>query len=263
MKKIIMNLSLIITVLLVLIGALRCHSYYHFASEQTISFPSSVITNDTMRVIIIGDSWAAYHQKSDSLLQKLLIDKNREPVIVSSNGIVGAKSKAIYQELLLSYHSLLKNHPNYAVISAGINDAVAKMGTDFYVWHYMLIIRQLLKLGIKPVVMEVPEVNYRAIASRERWTMRLHHFASSLMTSSELYGFESYRLALKNAIADSGLSDSLIYLKVDEWNPDGYRDSRNLYLEDETHLNDMGYSILDSCLANRITRDYLDSSWKY
>lgn len=259
MKKRIINLSIIITVLLVLTGALRCHPYYHYASEQTFSFPSSIIADDTMRVIIIGDSWAAYHQDNDSLLQKMLIDKIKVPVIVSSNGIVGAKSKAIYQELLLSFHSLLKNHPHYAVISAGINDAVAKMGKDFYVWHYMLIIRQLLKLDIKPVVMEVPDVNYRAIASRERWTMRLHHFVSSLMTNSELYGFESYRMALKNVIADNGLSDSLIYLTVAEWNPDGYRESRKLYLEDETHLNDMGYSILDSCLANRIIRDYLDS----
>ena len=119
----------------------------------------------------------------------------------------------------------------------------------------MLILQQLLELNIKPVVLEMPEVNYRAIAGREPWTMRLRHALSSMMTGSELYGFDSYKTGLIKAIKKANLQKRIVYISADTWNPDGYWDSRELYLPDETHLNERGCEVLDSCIAAAILKD--------
>ena len=150
---------------------------------------------------------------------------------------------------------LLLERPDYCVVSAGINDAVAKMGKDYYVHHYMLILQQLLDLDIKPVVLEMPKVNYRAIANREPWTMRMRHVLSSLMTGSELYGFDSYKTALIGAIKKADMQNRIVYISADSWNPGGYQDRRGLYMSDETHLNAKGYEVLDSCIASAILKD--------
>ena len=170
-------------------------------------------------------------------------------------GYVGAKSKSIYMQLYTTPPPLLEKCPDYCMISAGINDAVAKMGNDYYVHHYMLILQQLLLLNIKPVVLEIPDVNYHAIAGREPWTMRMRHYISSLITGSEMYGFDSYREALVSAIKKADMQKRIVYISADLWNPDGYQDSRGLYLSDETHLDAKGYAVLDSCIVSAILKD--------
>lgn len=257
MKSFIIYISAIITVLLLLIGSIRLHPYYHLAKKQSmIKLTMTNISSDTLKIAFIGDSWAACHHDYDTKLESMLYDKGRLARVVSI-GNVGAKSREIYQRMYSTTRPVLLEHPDYCIVSAGINDAVAKIGKDYYVHHYMLILQQLLDLDIKPVVLEMPEVNYRAIANREPWTMRMRHVLSSLMTGSELYGFESYRTALFSAIKDAGLQNRVVYISADLWSPDGYRDPRDLYLSDETHLNAMGYEVLDSCIASEITKRYL------
>lgn len=255
MKNFIICISAIITVVLLLVGSLRLHSYYHLEKKQKMIRKTMANTSsDTLRIAFIGDSWAAYHHDYDKKLESMLYDKGRSVNVVSI-GNVGAKSREIYQRLYSTTKSVLLERPDYCVISAGINDAVAKMGKDYYVHHYMLILQQLMELGIKPVVLEMPEVNYRAIADREPWTMRMRHVLSSLMTGSELYGFDSYKTALVGAIQKSDMQNRIVYISADSWNPDGYWDSRGLYLFDQTHLNVKGYEILDSCIASAILKD--------
>jgi lysophospholipase L1-like esterase len=255
MRNFIKCFSVVITLLLLLLGSLRLHPYYHFAPKQSVMGKMmSMPPNDTLKIAFIGDSWAAYHCDYDKNLELRLTQNNR-PAQVVSQGNVGAKSKEIYQRMFSSTKQILLEHPNYCVVSAGINDAVAKMGSDYYVHHYMLIIRQLLDMGIVPVVLEMPEVNYRAIASREAWTMRLRHVLSSLLTDSELYGFESYKNALVFAIRKANIQNRIVYISSDLWNSNGFRDERSLYLSDETHLNDRGYEVLDSCITIEILKD--------
>ena len=255
MRKYIKCISAFVTIALLLVGSLRLHPYYHLAKKQ--SMIKETMTNnssDTLKIAFIGDSWAAYHHDYDKKME-LLFDEKKRPAHVASLGNVGAKSREIYQRLYTTTKPILLECPNYCVISAGINDAVAKMGTDFYVHHYMLILQQLLELHIKPVVLEMPGVNYRATANREPWTMRMRHVLSSWMTGSELYGFESYKKALIKAIKKADLHGRIVYISADQWNPEGYRDHRNLYLPDEIHLNTEGYAVLDSCIASVILGD--------
>ncbi len=255
MKKLIIYFSVAITMLLLLLGSSRLHPYYHLAKKQVMTGNELAgSTSDTLKIAIIGDSWAAYHHDYDKKLESILYDKGLSAHVVSI-GNVGAKSKEIYQRLYSTTKSVLLERPDYCLISAGINDAVAKMGKDYYVHHYMLILRQLIELGIKPVVLEMPEVNYRAIANREPWTMRMRHILSSLMTGSELYGFNSYKTALVSTIKKADMQNRILYISADSWNPEGYDDSRGLYLPDDTHLNAKGYEVFDSCIAAAILKD--------
>ena len=255
MKNFIRCISAFITIALLVVGSLRLHPYYRLVKKQSmIEETMTKISSDTLKIAFIGDSWAANHHDYDKKME-LLFDEKIRPAHVVSLGNVGAKSREIYQRLYSTTKPILLDCPNYCVISAGINDAVAKMGTYFYVHHYMLILQQLLELNIKPIVLEMPEVNYRAVANREPWTMRMRHVLSSWMTGSELYSFESYKKALIKAIKKANLQGRIVYISADQWNPEEYRDHRNLYLPDEIHLNAEGYAVLDSCIASVIIGD--------
>lgn len=255
MKNFIICISAIITVVLLVVGSLRLHPYYHLAKKYMLLKGETIgAFNDTLKIAFIGDSWASYHHDYDKKLKSMLYDKGCSAHVVSI-GNVGAKSKEIYQRMYSTTKLVLLEQPNYCIISAGINDAVAKLGKDYYVHHYMLILQQLLELNIKPVVLEMPEVNYRAIAGREPWTMRMRHVLSSIITGAELYGFESYKTAFVNAIKNAGLQNCIVYIPADSWNPEGYRDPRELYLPDETHLNAKGYEVLDSCITSELLND--------
>lgn len=247
--------SVVIAVLLLLLGSLRLHPYYRLAKNQELIMDSIVnFQSDTLKIAFIGDSWAAYHHDYDMKLERMLSQMG-QPVHVFSIGRVGAKSKEIYERMFSTTQSILMERPKYCVVSAGINDAVAKLGKEYYVHHYMLILQQLLELGIKPVVLEMPLVNYQAIAGREPLMMRVRHMVSSMTTGSEMYGFDSYKMALIQAIKNANMQSRIIYIGADLWNSDGYLDDRGLYVEDETHLNAVGYEVLDSCIASEIHKD--------
>ena len=255
MKTFVIYFSATVTVLLLALGSLRLHPYYHLAKKQgMIKETMTRITSDTLKIAFIGDSWAAYHHNCDSNMESMLSDKGL-PAHVVSIGNVGAKSKDIYLRLYSTTKPVLLELPDYCIVSAGINDAVAKMGKEFYVYHYLLILQHLMDMGIRPVVLEMPDVHYRAIFGREPWTMKARHVLSSLLTGAEMYRFDSYRTSLKKAIRQHGLQDRLVYISADAWSAGGYLAHGDMYQSDETHLNAKGYETLDSCLASAIISD--------
>ena len=79
---------------------------------------------------------------------------------------------------------------------------------------------------------------------------------SMLITSSEKDCIESYRNAIKQLINDNTY-DNIIYINYESWNPKGDQDSRQIYTPDMIHLNEYGYSILDSCIAKEMQRSRL------
>lgn len=255
MRTLIKWFSVFFIVLVLLLGSLRLHPYYQMAiKHDALMEKTDSSLNDTLKIAFIGDSWAAYHHQYDSLLCSMLSSDGHSYYVISK-GNVGAKSKQIYQCLSTTTKPILLNHPNYCIVSAGINDAVAKLGKEYYVYHCILILQQLLELEIKPVVLEMPEVNYHAIAGREPWMMRIRHMLSSMITDSEMYGFDTYKTALIQAIKNANMQSRIIYISADSWNTNGYMNDRGLYMEDETHLNAVGYEVLDSCIASEIHKD--------
>ena len=151
---------------------------------------------------------------------------------------------------------MIESSPEYVIIFAGINDAVAKMGTENYCYHYNLIIKELISAGIKPIIIDMPLVDYRAIYQRESLIARIRHHISSWITGAPLWSFNNYRKALQLLISHESIKNNLIYVPASEWNPEGYKDSRHLYFDDHVHLNKKGYYLLDSCLTSVIYHDF-------
>lgn len=263
MKKIFANyigllLLLIIVVSMVFIG-LKLADYYSFAERKQLQFPSKRY-HDTLCIIFLGDSWAAYHYKYNKQLTNILESKIKKPVVVHSKGAIGAKTKAIYFNMFDSISSsgtkkMIDNIPDYAIITTGINDAVAKMGIKNYRHHYNLIINFLITAGIKPIIIDIPQVDYKTVFQRETVIANLRHLISSWLTKAPLWDYEEYRKELFLLVNQDSLKTKIIYIPASTWNPKGYADPRQIYKEDHIHLNERGYKLLDSCIASYICFD--------
>lgn len=259
MKKNIGIISILLIVGSIIYAGFILTNYYSFANEKSITH-NKRNNSDTLVLVFIGDSWAAYHSKYDEHLKACLETIIKKPTKVMSRGTVGAKTKFIYTAMhdysSTGTKALLNIMPDYAIISAGINDAVAKTGTKNYCYHYNLIIKRLLSAGIKPIILDMPQVDYRAIYQRESTIAKIRHYFSSWITGAPLWSFNNYRKALQLLISHESIKNNLIYVPASEWNPEGYKDSRHLYFDDHVHLNKKGYYLLDSCLTSVIYHDF-------
>lgn len=251
-------LFLLILVSLIYLGSLL-REYYSFAEEINSRPCNTTQIHDTVTVIFIGDSWASYHSEYDQQLKKHIESILNKPAKVISRGTVGAKTKFIYTAMHdvspTGTKELIEQSPDYAIVSTGINDAVAKMGTENYCHHYSLIIRRLISAGIKPIIIDMPQVDYKAIYQRESLVARIRHRISAWYTGAPLWSFNDYRATLRALISQGEIKKHLIYIPASEWNSEGYMDPRHLYFEDHVHLNEKGYFLLDSCITSNI---YLD-----
>lgn len=258
-RNVISIVFILLLVSIIYIGPLL-RDYYSFAEEIVSSPNNTPLNSDTISIIFIGDSWASYHSHYDRQLESSVESRLNKPTKVISKGTVGAKTKTIYNKMHdyspSGTKELIELSPDYAIVSAGINDAVAKMGTENYCHHYSLIIKELISAGIKPIIIDMPQVDYRAVYQRESLTAQIRHHISSWLTEAPFWSFDEYRIALHSIITQKELKAQLIYVPASEWNPDGYADKRMLYKEDHVHLNDKGYSILDSCITSYIYQDY-------
>ena len=256
------SISLFILVCILYTGYI-IEEYYSLADEILTQKTKITHKEDSLIVIFIGDSWASYHSQYDQQLKTCIETKVKKPTKVISKGTVGAKTKTIYKEMHIDGPSgtkeLIELLPNYAIVSAGINDAVAKMGTKNYCHHYNLIIKELISAGIKPIIIDMPQVDYRAIYQRESMIAKIRHHLSSWLTGAPLWSFDNYRTALQSLIRQDAIKKRLIYISASEWNPEGFKDSRHLYLEDHVHLNEKGYFLLDSCLTSTIYQDIMST----
>ena len=256
------SISLFILVCIIYIGYIIV-GYYSLADEIITQKTKNTHEGDSLIVICMGDSWASYHSQYDQHLKTCIETIVKKPTKVISKGTVGAKTKSIYKEMHIDGPSgtkeLIELLPNYAIVSAGINDAVAKMGTKNYCHHYNLIIKELISAGIKPIIIDMPQVDYKAIYQRESIIAKIRHHISSWITGAPLWTFDNYRSALQSLIRQDAIKNRLIYIYASEWNPEGFKDSRHLYLEDHVHLNEKGYFLLDSCLTSTIYQDIMST----
>jgi lysophospholipase L1-like esterase len=228
--------------------------------------------DDTLRVIMIGDSWIYFHQtlRRDSTfaieLKRMLGSKK---VKVTAKGKAGATSGEIYKRMSNDYtwemdydlnyssQSVIEGGADYCVISAGINDARQRRGKNYYVGSYIRILRLLLSNGIRPVMMEIPNVEVDDAFEGNTLYYRLKARICMSALKTDLYGVGDYRRSLKDSLISTHLMDSIIYIPAVSWNPEGWRDKRDIYTDDHFHLNLLGYKILDSTFAAEIVKDYL------
>ncbi len=229
--------------------------------------------DDTLRILIIGDSWAEYHSnlEGDTIIDVMAKKMYRRPLKGKTRGKGFATSKDIYFYMFANKteeHSyepdrctqpLIEEHPDYCVIYAGINDAILRHPSYFYTNNIRFIIELLLHNGIRPVVMEMPlfkqinGISWRPFM--ERTSVRLRGYAMGTWWNDVPF----YRKKLKQMLSETGLKDSVLYIPADKWNKTGYREE-NIYVEDGVHLNLDGYHRLDSCIVSEITKDYISKT---
>lgn len=244
---------------------------FYMPAEPVRSYAVAHPDDDTLRVVMIGDSWVYFHEtlrRDSTFEEKLKKMIGHRKVKVTAKGKGGAVSGEIYERMsaermLATEYDLnnctqpiLEQGADYCVISAGINDARQRRGTPYYVTNYFHIIRLLLSQGICPVVMEIPhvEVDEAFVGNTIYYRIRSRMAMSVLKTG--LYGTHDYRQALKDSLEAHQLMDSIVYISYDKWNPEGWHDKRDIYTDDHFHLNLAGYEILDSTFAAEIVNDY-------
>jgi hypothetical protein len=64
-----------------------------------------------------------------------------------------------------------------------------------------------------------------------------------------------FREGLKKMLKETGLGDSVLFIPVDHWIPEGHNYSEEIYQEDHVHINYHGYHVLDSCIISEIIND--------
>lgn len=218
--------------------------------------------DDTLRVAMIGDSWAGMHYLfgMDSILQRQLSNMIDSRVKVRSSGKGGETTRGIYR---LMYEDgsdgtceIISAGLDYCIIMAGINDAVANMGVRQYLYHYRLILDFLLSHRIRPVVVEIPNVNIWALYSGKSIKDLLGDYLKSIMTGCGRYNYQEYRESMLSMLEKEDLMKDVVFIPMKEWNGEGESINERLFLNDQIHLNQRGYKLLDSCIAVKISEDY-------
>ena len=217
--------------------------------------------DDTLRVVMIGDSWSDMHHEAglDSLLQGKLNNLTGCPVMVKSRGKGGEMSRGIYNLMFendkYGTYQILSEGPDYCIVLAGINDAVNNRGIRNYLYHYRLILDFLLRNNIRPVVVEIPDVNLWTLYSHKSIKDLFSDYLKSIMIGCNLYSYHEYREALLYMLWDEDMVKDIVFIPMKEWNGDGEAINKDLFIEDQIHLNRKGYELLDSCIAIKIAED--------
>lgn len=258
---------LLLVIVIVSLLAMIFVSLYYFrwkplwAFEEPGKFyPIIHHQDDTLRIVMIGDSWVGMRTDSINMLFQTrlsgIIDK---PVILKSKGRGGEKSRGIYRLMFendgYGTKQLLSSGVDYCVVFAGINDAAANLGKKQYLYYMKLILDFLLANTIRPVLIEIPDVNIWNVYGEKPIKDLLADYIKTWMTQCRMYSFSEYREALQLLLEDIYMKDSVIYVPMRGWNGDGSNINKGLFLDDQIHLNQQGYIKMDSCIINAIVRD--------
>ena len=246
------------------------YRFYYVAEELPLYTISKTYQDDTLRIAFIGDSWADYHTllSGDTIIVNAGKRIYNKPIKAVTRGKKGALSKEIYffmysdKTIEHSYEPdrctqpLIEDHPDYCVIFAGINDVTYLRPLSYYAENMRLIIRLLLHNKIRPVVMEIPIVNFTEPMHRKRMRDRWFYKARSVLMGTKNNKGTDYQNALKEMLAKTKLQDSVLYISAKQWNPEGATDT-TMFLIDQLHLNLNGYHRLDSCIISEIIREHV------
>ena len=255
--KLYISLFVIITICIIL-GA-KLHSYYTPAKEHTI-YKTVQHHDDTIRIAYIGDSWAFGHRFHQCKIKSILENELHRPVIICSYGIAGLTSKEIYHALfeLDSLKHFMEKGYDYCFISAGINDTYKKMSTTYYQESIECIIRFMLASHIHPIIQEIPNYNITKAYDNQKTEKKLLRQISMLINGTDLDCKQQFRNDLDKLVQKKRYQDKVSIVRYKSWNKRYENDLKNLYIEDQMHLNEKGYSVLDSVIANEIIAHVLN-----
>ena len=232
-------------------------AYHYYAPPYQIKAYSTINHDDTLRIAYIGDSWAFMHKDHHCKIAKVLEDSIHRPVKVHSYGICGLTSKEIYENLFENSDMkqfMQKRYYKYCFISAGINDTYKKMGISYYQKSMDVIIQFLLTNNIRPIILEIPDYDINKAYERQIISRKLLRQISMFVNNTPRNCKEMFRKALNEMIREKGYTNNISIIRYQTWNSNGVKDLKVLYTSDGMHLNELGYSVLDSVIANEILR---------
>lgn len=259
MKKRVKWFLLAVSMLMLIICIIIiCNRHYYSIAEEIDFYTIERHHDDTLRIAFIGDSWAFYHQEHPCQICRILSDSIHKPVSIMSAGIPGATSKTIYAEFAKDspIQIILKNGPDYCVLSSGINDCNIKTSQYFYQQNMKLIIDFLLRNEIIPIIIEIPDYDFETVYNKSTIMQKLRRQFMMFLSGSSIDNREANRQALNLMIEQNGYGNKVILIREKLWNPSGFKDPRHIYKGDGIHLNDKGYELLDSCIIHYIIKNY-------
>jgi len=220
--------------------------------------------DDSIRIAYIGDSWADGHKNVKCNIDTLVSNTTGRPVVVRTAGISGLTSKYLYYCIFRddSIRDVIEWGPDFCFVVAGINDTDRKMGKSYYKENMRLIIELLLENRITPIVLEIPSYDIRFSYKRRNRQIKMQYLVSMLLTWSKMDCIQDYRNAYNNLIKEQKWECQVLTISYKDWNSEGYMDKRGLYDGGLMHLNAKGYSVLDSCISQKLIEYISDSSNK-
>ena len=225
--------------------------------------------DDTLRVAIIGDSWAWIHAEMnyDTLFEQYAQRLTSRPVKCFSKGHNGQKTKGVYYDMFANRdvkyewertyctQSLLEQHPDYCIVMAGINDLCRQVPPETYAENYRLIIQLLLKNGIRPVVMEIPEFDVVA-ACKQLGEVKYNCYRYLSLFTRAGWNDNCYSNSLISMVKKNGLTKGIVFVPASCWGKNGVTGKTDIYMDDRLHPNELGFQLLDSCVVSAIVKDY-------
>ena len=245
---------LLIVIITCIVGGGLYIKPYFSSAEKLHGLKVNSHRDDTIRIAYIGDSWAEGHKSVNCIIDSIVSSVTKRPVIVRTAGISGLTTKNVYYSIFRndSIRNVIEWGPNYCFVVAGINDSDRKMGRGYYKDNMELIIETLLEYDIVPIILEIPSYDIRFSFKRRNRPIKLQYLVSMIITWSKMDCINDYRNAYFELIKEKGWEKKVITILSDNWNPEGYMDQRGLYDEGLMHLNEKGYMVLDSCIAEKV-----------
>jgi len=254
--------KIIIILVLLTISACAFISYYaycYYAPPQLRQPFQTPQHDDTLRIAYIGDSWAFMHKDHNCLIAKLIEDSIHRPVKIHSYGICGLTSKEIYENLFDNFdfkQFFRKKGYEYCFISAGINDTYKKMDTRYYKLSMDGIIQLLLYNNIRPIILEIPDYDIQKAYNWQKSLRKILRDISMYINDTPVDCKQMFREALDELVFEKEYENKVIIIRYQTWNNNYNSDLQRLYRRDGMHLNDFGYQILDSVIAQKILISY-------
>ena len=202
-----------------------------------------IFTKDSIKIGVIGDSYALRQNYRRSLLHDICSDSLNMNVQLKSIGLGGRQSDSLAFHLSDRFTEIINWHPDYCVVFGGTNDVFLKgkrNAPDSYAHNMSEIARFLIAKGIKPIIAEIGPISL----DRNRFQ---HYFIPSLFKESLI---ESYRKALADSLSKEDLKTEILILPYVSW-----AETRGDLFEDIVHPNDLGFIEIDKSIARIIKSD--------
>ena len=237
----------------------------YIPAKERIVYLTTKHDDDTIRIAYIGDSWALGHKNHNCTIAKRLEDTLHRPVYVNSYGIGGLTSKEIYNAIfeIESFRHFMERGYNYCFISAGINDCNKKMSKSYYKNSMECIIRFMLTNHIHPLILEIPNYNIQKVYETETAYNRMTRHISMHINGTSIDCKQQIREELNSLITDNNCIEDVSIIHYKSWNNNYAEDLINLYIDDQLHLNEKGYTKLDSVIALAIISHFKRKSHLY